>query len=120
MNETVIAAATITVTVSSASVTTGQSLILTATVTGVSPTGTVQFYSNGLVLGTPVTLVNGIGVLTTTGLTSIGVDTITASYSGDSNNAANTSVAIRESVIAAQAKQVPALAPSQEALMAFI
>jgi subtilase family serine protease len=120
LTETVIAAATVTVTVSAASVTVGQSLTLTATVTGASPTGTVQFYNNGVALGLPVTLVNGIAELVTTGLTTIGLDTITVSYSGDTNNAANTSVAISETVTAAQAQQVPALAPWQEALFAFM
>jgi subtilase family serine protease len=118
LTESVLTATTITVTVSAASVAAGQSLTLTATVTGVSPTGTVQFYSNGIALGLPVTLVNGIAELTTTEVTTIGQVTITASYSGDSNNAANTSVAINETVTPAQAQQVPALAPWQEALFA--
>jgi subtilase family serine protease len=120
LTETVIAVATVTVTVSAASVTVGQSLILTATVTGASPTGSVQFYNNGVALGLPVTLVNGIAELVTTELTTIGLDTITASYSGDTNNAANTSAAISETVTAAQAQQVPALAPWQEALFAVM
>jgi subtilase family serine protease len=115
LTETVIAATTITVTASAASVSAGQSLTLTATVTGASPTGTVQFYINGVALGLPVSLVNGVAVLTTTGVTRIGLDMITASYSGDSNNAANTSVAISETVIASQ---VPTLAAWQEVLFA--
>jgi hypothetical protein len=108
--ETVIIATTVTVTVSGSTIMAGQSLTLTATVTGASPTGTVQFFNNGVALGSPVTLVNGIAVLTTTGL-----DAITATYSGDSNNAGNTSVAISETVIATS-QQVPALAPWQEVL----
>jgi pseudomonalisin len=120
LTETVITASTVTVTVSAASVTAGQSLTLTATVTGASPTGTVQFYSNGVALGSPVTLVNGIAVLTTTGLTTTGQDMITATYSGDSNNAANTSVAISEIVTAAQVLQVPAIAAWQEMLLAIM
>jgi pseudomonalisin len=117
--ETVIVATTVTVTVSGSTITTGQSLTLTATVTGASPTGTVQFFNNGVALGSPVTLVNGIAVLTTTEITTTGLDVITSTYSGDSNNAANTSVAISETVTVTP-QQVPVLTPWQEVLFAMM
>ena len=77
----------IAVSASPATIVQGQSVTLTAAVTGNSPTGTIQFQVNGVNFGSPVTLVNGVATLTTTGLTLVGTDVITAIYSGDSNNA---------------------------------
>jgi hypothetical protein len=66
----------------------------TATVTshsgGGTPTGTVGFYNGATALGSPVTLNGGVAVLSTTALT-LGTDTITAVYSGDSEFAGSTS-----------------------------
>jgi len=78
---------TVTVSASPKSVIAGQSVTFTATVTGNSPTGTVQFQINGVNFGSPVQLVNGVATLTTSQLTVTGTDTITAVYSGDGNNA---------------------------------
>jgi pseudomonalisin len=116
--EAVLAASTINLSVSSATVTAGQSLTITATVSGVAPTGTVQFYSNGVALGAPVTLVNGVAVLNTNSLTSGGIDALTATYSGDGNNAPITSAALNETVV--QTQSVPALAVWQEMLLAAL
>jgi subtilase family serine protease len=116
--ETVLTASTITISVSAASVTVGQSLTITATVTGATPTGTVQFYSNGLALGAPVSLVNGVAVLTTNSLSNSGLDSLTATYSGDSNNGGNTSAAIAENVV--QQQIVPALSVWQNMLLAVL
>lgn len=89
----------VTVSASPASITQGQSVTFTVTVTGNSPTGTVQFQINGVNFGSPVTLVNGVATLTTTQLTVVGSDAITAIYSGDANNAgSNTSTAFNETV----------------------
>jgi subtilase family serine protease len=120
LSETVMATTTITVTVSAPSIAAGQNITLTATITGVTPTGTVQFYSNGATLGTPVTLVNGVAALTTNALTTKGLDNITASYSGDGLNAGNTSSSITETVLAAQVQSVPALAVWQELLLGLL
>jgi subtilase family serine protease len=120
LNETVFAVTSVTVSVSPASISSGQSLTLTATVTGDAPTGTVQFYSNGAALGSPVTLINNKAVLTTTGLTVTGNDQITAVYSGDSLNEANTSATVTETVLAAQPQIVPALTVWQELLLACV
>jgi pseudomonalisin len=65
----------------------GQPVTFTAIVTGNSPTGTVQFQINGVNFGSPVQLVNGVATLTTSLLTVVGSDVITAAYSGDANNA---------------------------------
>ncbi|SFD93269.1 Ig-like domain repeat protein [Paracidovorax konjaci] len=50
-------------------------------------TGRVTFHSGGAVLGT-ATLVDGVASLTTRGLTTAGMASITATYEGDANNAA--------------------------------
>lgn len=79
---------TINVTASNLNPTASEAVTLTATVTpsnsGTSaPTGTVQFFANGVLLGTG-TLSNGRATLVTTTLP-VGVDSITAVYLGDSN-----------------------------------
>jgi hypothetical protein len=63
----------------------------TATVAGASstPTGTVQFATNGTALGSPVTLINGSAAIST-GLLPRGSNLISATYSGDANNQAST------------------------------
>ncbi|MFI5317097.1 MAG: protease pro-enzyme activation domain-containing protein, partial [Myxococcota bacterium] len=78
------------VSVSPDSIAPGQSVTLTATVTGNSPAGTVQFVVNGSNLGLPVPLVNGVATLSTTSLTTVGTLSITAVYSGDANDAGST------------------------------
>ena len=83
---------TVTVSASPKSVIAGQPVTFTATVTGNSPTGAVQFQINGVNFGSPVQLVNGVATLTTTQLTVTGTDTITAVYSGDTNNAGSSTV----------------------------
>jgi hypothetical protein len=71
---------------------TGQTVILTATVTGSSgtPTGTVIFADGATVLGTGT--LNGSGIATwTTSTLAIGSHSITTQYGGDANYAAETS-----------------------------
>jgi hypothetical protein len=82
---------TITLTASSTSITPGQSVTLTATVTssnGLTPTGTVSFYDNGVLLGSP-SLDHGTARYDTAALTPGSTNTITAVYSGDSNFSAS-------------------------------
>ncbi len=88
------------ITASSATIRPGQSLTLSATVTGNSPSGTVQFQVNGVNLGAPVALVNGVATLTTTQLTLTGADVISAVYSGDLNNAGGPAAAGLTEVVA--------------------
>ncbi|MGC9291895.1 MAG: Ig-like domain repeat protein [Acidobacteriaceae bacterium] len=81
-------------TASAASVLSGASVTLTATVTGdttppPTPTGTVTFYDNGTSIGTG-TVASGVATLTTTKLPD-GAQNITASYGGDSNFSASQS-----------------------------
>lgn len=87
------------VTTSSSSINPGQSVTLTATVSGNAPTGTVQFQANGVNIGSPVTVAANFAVLTTTQITSLGNVQITAIYSGDLNNAGSTSSPITEVVV---------------------
>ncbi len=63
----------------------GQAVLVTATVSGAAgtPSGSVQFKDNGVNLGGPAPLVNGVASINATTL-STGVHTITAAYMGDS------------------------------------
>jgi hypothetical protein len=75
----------------------GQAVTFTATVTGASPTGTVQFKDGAANLGSPVTLAGGTASFTTLSLTS-GSHGITAVYSGDANNTTSTSAPLKQNV----------------------
>jgi hypothetical protein len=74
----------------------GQAVTFTATVTGASPTGSVQFFNGASSLGTSA-LAGGVATLTTSALTQ-GSHTITAVYSGDASNATSTSPAVQQVV----------------------
>jgi hypothetical protein len=65
----------------------GQVVTFTAKVTGSNPTGTVTFTENGQVIGT-ATLLSGVATFTTSSLHA-GNNSVTASYPGDVNNAAD-------------------------------
>jgi hypothetical protein len=68
----------------------GQSVTFTANITssGPTPTGNVAFTSGSTTLGT-VALSGGSAAYTTTSLTTVGTQTITASYSGDADTQAS-------------------------------
>ncbi|MEO6598215.1 MAG: Ig-like domain repeat protein [Planctomycetota bacterium] len=74
----------------------GQSVTFTATVTGSSPTGNVQFLDGATVLGT-VALSGTTATLTTSTLTQ-GTHPITAVYAGDPNNQTSTSPVVNQVV----------------------
>ena len=74
----------------------GQSITLTATVTGTSPTGTVTFTDAATLLGT-APLTNGAAAFTTNAL-AVGTHSLTASYGGDSANATSQSPALTQNV----------------------
>ena len=61
-----------------------QAVTFTATVSGTTPTGTVQFKDGVNNLGTPVTLSGGVATYTTSTLT-VGTHSITAFYDGDAS-----------------------------------
>jgi large repetitive protein len=89
-----LAASTTTLSVTPNPAAVGTTVTLTASVTGTAaaPTGTVTFLSGTTPLGT-ATLKNGAATFTTSTLT-VGTYSISANYSGDSNNAASTSAAV--------------------------
>jgi Bacterial Ig-like domain (group 3)/IPT/TIG domain/Beta-propeller repeat/Dockerin type I domain len=75
-----------------------QSVTFTATVSQAnSPAGTVQFMDGAATFGAPIALSGGAATYTTSALTS-GSHSISAVYSGDSNNAANTSAVFSQKV----------------------
>ena len=76
----------------------GQAVVLTATVTPAPVTGTVQFYGAGALLGS-ATVTNGIATFSTSFATS-GPVTLSATYSGDNNNATSTSSNLTQTVMA--------------------
>jgi MYXO-CTERM domain-containing protein len=101
---------TVSVTATPSSVAIGQSTTLTATVAGLAnvptPTGTVQFESNGSLLGSPVALSSsGIAILSNQSFSTTGSYGIIATYSGDGNytigNVATTTIAVTSPVVPA-------------------
>ena len=78
-----------TLTLTPASIAIGQTTVaavqITAPAGSPAATGTVQFQSNGVNLGSPVPLANGTASLTTGAFNATGNFEIAASYSGDSN-----------------------------------
>ncbi len=90
----------VTLTRSSQGVTQGDTLTLTARVTGNQPTGQVTFVSGTTVLGSAA-LVNGVTTLTINRVNlPAGTDSIVAVYAGDANNATTSSAAVLEQVTA--------------------
>lgn len=83
---TVLAASTSTIVKTSISPSTaGGAVTLTATVTGNTPTGSVQFAIDGVKSGVPIALSSGVANYTLSSL-AVGIHTVTASYSGDAYN----------------------------------
>jgi len=76
----------------------GQPVMLTATVSPATATGTVTFYDGAAVLGTTA-LTDGIATLTPVAWTA-GVHPLTAVYSGDDTNAKSTSAALNQTILA--------------------
>jgi hypothetical protein len=74
-----------------------QPATFTATVTGVSPTGTVTLKNGDTVLGTATLNASGQATFTTSSL-SVGTHSITATYNGDANNSPSTSTALFQTV----------------------
>ncbi len=75
----------------------GDNVTFTATVTGSTPTGTVQFKNGVANLGAPVALVAGVATYATSAL-SAATHSITAEYAGDMNNTASVSPAVSQLV----------------------
>jgi serine protease len=93
LTQTVAAAASTTsLSLSAASLTQGQGVTLTASVSGYAPTGSVQFKDGDTDLGNAVTLTDGAASYSTNALAA-GSHSVTAAYLGDANNASSTSAA---------------------------
>lgn len=92
---------TITITSNVSKAFVNQAITLTATVQSAGfgkPTGTVTFYDGSTVIGTPQTLANGAGSLTTA-FAAAGTYNITAVYSGDTSYTKSTSSVLSEPVV---------------------
>ncbi len=95
------AASTTVTSSSSANATPGATLTLTASVAsamagGSTPTGQVQFQNNGVDLGNPVTLTNGVATLSTAGSSlQNGGNSVQTFYMGDPNYAESLSPAVQ-------------------------
>ncbi len=110
-------ASSVSLTASDTSITQGADLTLSATVNGASPSGLVTFYSGNTVLGT-ATVTNGVAVLTTALLRTVGTASISASYSGDAANATSKSIATTVDVTAAAT--LPPAAPLPPATAIYL
>ncbi len=94
------AVASVVLTATPIAVTAGDTVSITASVSGAAPTGSVQFLSGGTNLGAPVPLASGSTTLATTAL-AVGSNAVTAIYLGDANNLAASAAAVSVSVAAA-------------------
>ena len=74
----------------------GQSVVLTGTVTGANPTGAVTFKDGATTIGTAA--LAGGNATATVSFASTGAHALTASYPGDSNNAASASAVVTQTV----------------------
>lgn len=79
----------------------GQLVVLSASVTGTGPTGSVTFKDGSTTLGTAPLNAGQASLETSFGTT--GSHSLTAVYSGDTNNTASTSAAVTETVSASSA-----------------
>jgi subtilase family serine protease len=92
-----LAATQLAVSITSSNIASGQTDTLTATLTSTTPgtpSGTVQFYSDGTALGAPVTLTAGTATAATLPFNADGSFLISAVYSGDTTFAAATAPGI--------------------------
>jgi trimeric autotransporter adhesin len=93
----------------------GQSVTLTATITSTTtgstpPSGTVIFHSGSTTLGSG-TIANGVATISTT-ILSVGADSVTAQYQGDTNYATSTSAPVSVPVSKASTTTVLTFFPS--------
>jgi hypothetical protein len=93
---------------SAATGTVGQDLTFTATVTGTDPTGNITFVAGTTTLGS-APVANGVATMPIS-FSAAGAYTVTANYSGDSNNQASTSGSVPVTI--SQAVSSVALAAS--------
>ena len=106
-------ASTTSIMTSNARATSGQPLQITATVSAsVAPSGTVQFFDNGVAIGAPQTLANGTATLQTSAL-SVGVHSLKAVYNSSTSTVlGSSSSAITEMLLGTVTFQVTASSAS--------
>jgi hypothetical protein len=92
------ATTTITLTATPNPAASGSIVTFTATITGANPTGTVTFFDRGNPIAGCAGIVLVNGVASCSALLALGSHSITATYSGDSNNAGATSLVVVETV----------------------
>jgi len=99
--------ATVALSSSASKAASGSSITLTATVSSHHhmPGGNVTFYNGTTALGAPVTVVNNAATLSVTSLP-VGLNSLTAVYSGDSHDSTATSAAIAELVTGQTAVEI--------------
>ena len=108
--DTVKAATSVALTASPGTIKAGQSVVFTAVVSAGgsgSPTGMVQFSSNGAALGSAVTVSGGVASTAAVSFAAVGTYAISAAYSGDSEFSGSTGVVLSFVVSA-----IPAMALS--------
>lgn len=98
LTQTILTASSVALSTTPASLAAGQSIALTASVSGASPGGTVQFIDGSSNLGAAVALSAGTATLNTNALTTAGNHSISASYSGDAANTASVSASLTVNV----------------------
>jgi hypothetical protein len=89
---------------SSPTSTAGQSVVFSATLAAIAPgagapTGTVQFVVDGVNLGTPAAIINGVATSSALSSLSVGTHSILAIYSGDADFVASTAATLTQTVI---------------------
>lgn len=111
LSETVSAATSTTLLTTSANpVAVGQAVTLIGTVTGSGPTGTVTFFDGAATLGTGTLSAGQATYIATFGAT--GGHNLTATYSGDGNNAGSSSGGVIETVNASSSSTTLAVTPN--------
>ena len=91
----------------------GQSVTLTATVSGTPMGGTVQFYDNGMALGSPMPVVSGQAQYATSALV-VGGHPMTASYSGTTGFDPSTTASASTQTVS---RATPVLTPPTAAMI---
>jgi subtilase family serine protease len=115
LSETVQAITSTAVSASATSLAAGQGITLTATVSGSTPSGSVQFKDGSANLGAAVSLSGTTATLSTNGLRTAGTHSITAVYSGDTINTSSSASAVSVSVTPAATGVSLSASPSSAA-----
>ena len=114
VNVSVLDATTTSLSVSSTTPTAGQAITLSASVSGNSPTGSVQFFDGATALSSAIALSNASATLVTT-LNTATTHKLSAVYSGDADNVTSSSPV--QAVVVAQASTTTTLGTSASPIL---